>query len=106
MEERIRELSTIKVLGFYDREVTMYIYRETILLSAIGVLAGYGFGAWLHHYIITTVPPDNVLFDPTISWVAFVVPLVMITVITAGLGWMVNNKLKHVDMLEALKSVD
>ena len=106
VEERIRELSTIKVLGFYDREVTMYIYRETILLSAIGVLAGYGFGAWLHHYIITTVPPDNVLFDPTISWVAFVVPLVMITVITAGLGWMVNNKLKHVDMLEALKSVD
>ncbi|WP_339350733.1 ABC transporter permease [Bifidobacterium indicum] len=106
VEERIRELSTIKVLGFYDREVTMYIYRETILLSAIGVLAGYGFGAWLHHYIITTVPPDNVMFDPSIKWVAFAVPLVMIVIITAGLGWMVNRKLKHVDMLEALKSVD
>ncbi|MEK0307346.1 FtsX-like permease family protein [Bifidobacterium favimelis] len=106
VEERIRELSTIKVLGFYDREVTMYIYRETILLSAIGVLVGYGFGAWLHHYIITTVPPDNVMFDPSVSWVAFMVPLVMIVVITAVLGWYVNRKLRNIDMLEALKSVE
>ena len=106
VEERIRELSTIKVLGFYDHEVTMYIYRETILLSAIGVLAGYGFGAWLHHYIITTVPPDNIMFDPSIRWVAFAIPLVMIVVITAVLGWLVNHKLRNVDMLEALKSVD
>lgn len=106
VEERIRELSTIKVLGFYNREVTMYIYRETILLSVIGVLAGFGFGAWLHHYIITTVPPDNVMFDPSIRWTAFLVPLVMIVIITAMLGWLVNHKLQHLDMLEALKSVE
>ena len=104
--ERIRELSTIKVLGFYEREVTMYIYRETLLLSVFGVLAGYGFGAWLHRYIITAVPPEEVMFDPTIVWQAFVVPFVLIALITAALGWYVNRKLRKVDMLEALKSVE
>lgn len=106
VSERIRELSTIKVLGFYNRETTMYIYRETILLSVLGIVVGYGFGAWLHRYIITAVPPDDVMFDPTITWLAFVVPLVVVGLITAALGWFVNSKLKHIDMLEALKSVD
>jgi putative ABC transport system permease protein len=104
--ERIRELSTIKVLGFYNGEVTMYIYRETILLSALGILVGYVFGAGLQHYIITAVPPDNVMFDPGIAWPAFVVPLVVVTLITALLGYFVYQRLKHVDMLGALKSVD
>lgn len=70
VSERIRELSTIKVLGFHTSETTMYIYRETILLSLLGILAGYGFGEWLHRYIITEVPPDEVMFDPAISWIA------------------------------------
>lgn len=104
--ERIRELSTIKVLGFYDPEVTMYIYRETILLSCLGILAGYVFGAWLHSYILTAVPPDNVMFDPSISWTGFVVPLVSVTVITAVLGAYVNRHLSRINMLDALKSVD
>ena len=67
VSERIRELSTIKVLGFHTSETTMHIYRETILLSLLGILAGYGFGEWLHRYIITEVPPDEVMFDPAIS---------------------------------------
>lgn len=106
VSERVRELSTIKVLGFYNGETTMYIYRETILLSLLGIVVGYGFGAWLHRYIITAVPPDDVMFDPSITWLAFVVPLVVVGLITAALGWFVNSKLKHLDMLEALKSVD
>lgn len=106
VSERVRELSTIKVLGFYNGETTMYIYRETILLSVLGIIVGYGFGAWLHRYIITAVPPDDVMFDPSVSWLAFVVPLVVVGLITAALGWFVNSKLKHLDMLEALKSVD
>ncbi|MDF7641694.1 FtsX-like permease family protein [Bifidobacterium sp. ESL0784] len=106
VSERVRELSTIKVLGFYNGETTMYIYRETILLSILGIIVGYGFGAWLHRYIITAVPPDDVMFDPSITWLAFVVPLVVVGLITAALGWFVRSKLKHLDMLEALKSVD
>lgn len=74
VSERIRELSTIKVLGFHTSETTMYIYRETILLSLLGILAGYGFGEWLHRYIITEVPPDEVMFDPAISWIALAAP--------------------------------
>lgn len=106
VSERIRELSTIKVLGFYDKEVTMYIYRETIYLSLIGILVGYFFGELLHHYIIVTVPPDDVMFNPALNYIPFLYPLAIITIITIILGIFVNNKLKKLDMLSALKSVD
>ncbi len=106
VSERIRELSTIKVLGFHTNETTMYIYRETILLSGLGILAGYGFGAWLHGYIITEVPPDEVMFDPALGWKAFIVPLAVVSVVLAILGWVVYRHLKTVDMFAALKSVE
>lgn len=104
--ERIRELCTIKVLGFYDRETTMYIYRETIFLSAIGIVVGWIIGILLHNYILTVVPPDEVMFDPKLWIGAYIIPFVTITVVTFVLKFYVNNKLKNVDMLEALKSVD
>nr|WP_274619177.1 FtsX-like permease family protein [Bifidobacterium amazonense] len=106
VSERIRELSTIKVLGFHSDETTMYIYRETIVLSALGILAGYGFGAGLHRYIIAEVPPDEVMFDPALGWPAFVVPFALVAVVLAALGWVVYRQLKTVDMLAALKSVE
>lgn len=106
VSERIRELSTIKVLGFHTSETTMYIYRETILLSLLGILAGYGFGEWLHRYIITEVPPDEVMFDPAISWIALAAPAIVVAVALAVLGWIVYRQLETVDMLEALKSVE
>lgn len=104
--ERIRELSTIKVLGFFDKEVTMYIYRETIILSIIGIIFGWGFGIFLHNYILNVVPPDNVMFNPVIWIGAYIIPLITVSLITLILKIYVNNKLKNVDMLEALKSVD
>lgn len=106
VSERIRELSTIKVLGFYDKEVTMYIYRETILLTILGILAGFGIGEILHQYIITVVPPDDVMFNPALGGGSFLIPTLIIGVVTTILGFVVNYRLKHVDMLEALKSVD
>lgn len=106
VSERIRELSTIKVLGFYDPEVTMYIYRETIILSAIGIIVGWFIGMALHSYILAVVPPDEVMFNP-VKWIgAYIIPFVVITVISYVLKYVVNHKLKSVDMLEALKSVD
>lgn len=106
VSERIRELSTIKVLGFHSSETTMYIYRETIAESLIGILCGYVFGAWLHRYIITEVPPDEVMFDPAITWGAFVAPVIVVGVVLAALGWVVYRRLRTVDMLAALKSVE
>ena len=106
VSERIRELSTIKVLGFYDPEVTMYIYRETIILSAIGIVVGWFIGMALHSYILAVVPPDEVMFNP-VKWIgAFIIPFIVITGISYVLKYVVNHKLKSVDMLEALKSVD
>lgn len=106
ISERIRELSTIKVLGFFDGEVTMYIYRETMLLTALGILVGYVLGVWFRNYIITVVPPDNVMFDPTFAPYVFIIPLVIVSAITALLGVVVSRRLRDVDMLEALKSVE
>lgn len=106
VSERIRELSTIKVLGFYNGEVTMYIYRETLILSLFGIIVGYGFGFLLHRYIITAVPPDDVMFNPELWITTFIIPAIIIAVTTVVLGFFINKKLKHVDMLEALKSVE
>jgi putative ABC transport system permease protein len=106
VSERIRELSTIKVLGFYNKEVTMYIYRETILLSLFGILAGFGLGDVLYRYIISVVPPDDVMFNPALGAKAFLVPILVVCVITVILGMVINRRLKKVNMLEALKSVE
>ncbi|MFC0265509.1 FtsX-like permease family protein [Alloscardovia macacae] len=106
VSERIRELSTIKVLGFFNKEVTMYIFRETILLTAAGILVGYGLGDALFQYIITVVPPDEVMFNPGLGAKAFVVPVIVVGVITAALGVLIHHRLTKVDMLQALKSVE
>ena len=104
--ERIRELCTIKVLGFYDNEVTMYIYKEAIFLSIIGVIVGWIIGILLHTYILVAVPPAEVMFDPKVTISSYIVPAVVIAFVTFVLKYYVNNRLKVVDMLEALKSVD
>lgn len=104
--ERIRELSTIKVLGFLNKEVTLYIYRETILLSVIGIVVGLLFGRVLHRVIIETVAPGFVMFNPAVGWFVYVLPSVIVIVILVALGYMVNHLLQLIDMLEALKSVD
>lgn len=106
VSERIRELSTIKVLGFFDEEVTMYIYRETILLTALGILVGFLGGDILYQYILDVVPPDAVMFNPALGAKAFVIPTLVVSLITVILGFKIHHRLQNVDMLEALKSVD
>lgn len=104
--ERIRELSTIKVLGFYNREVTMYIYRESIYLSFIGILVGFVLGTALHRYMLAIIPPDTVLFNPALGYLTYAIPAGVVILILFLLGLVVNHWLKKVDMLEALKSVE
>lgn len=104
--ERIRELSTIKVLGFFNNEVTMYIYRETICLSIIGIIAGIFGGKILHKVILDKVAPAEIFFNPNIEVWVYILPVILVIAILYVLGVIVNHKLKKVDMLEALKSVD
>ena len=104
--ERIRELSTIKVLGFHNKEVTLYIYRETISLSLIGILVGIFAGRALHSFLLQMIAPDAILFNPEVALRVYLIPIVSIIAILILLGFMVNHNLRRVDMLEALKSVD
>ncbi|WP_105115449.1 FtsX-like permease family protein [Streptococcus suis] len=104
--ERIRELSTIKVLGFYSKEVTMYIYRESIYLSLIGILVGFVMGLGLHRYMISIIPPESIMFNPALGYLIYLVPAAVVIAILVVLGLVVNQWLKKVDMLEALKSVE
>ena len=104
--ERIRELSTIKVLGFHNKEVTLYIYRETMVLSLVGIVLGLVAGHYLHQFLIQMISPATILFYPQVSWEVYALPIVAVTVILALLGLFVNHHLRKVDMLEALKSVE
>ena len=104
--ERIRELSTIKVLGFHNKEVTLYIYRETILLSIIGILLGLVGGYYLHQFLIAMIAPDAILFYPKVGLGVFLFPVGGMILLLILLGIYVDHYLRKVDMLEALKSVD
>ena len=104
--ERQRELATLKVLGFYDQEVSQYVFRENILLTMAGVLVGVLFGIFLHRYVITTVEVDAVMFGRNINPISFLYS----GLITCGFSLFVNFtmhfKLKKINMVESLKSVE
>ena len=106
ISERIREIATIKVLGFYDNEVEMYVYRENIVLSIIGSLVGLVLGVFLHRYIMNVIEMDDVIFPHKIFWYSYFIS-VAITII---FGLMVNlamkKRLKRIPMVESLKSVE
>ena len=106
INERKRELATIKVLGFYDKEVSAYVYRENILLTILGSIFGIFFGILLHRFIIVTVEVDVCMFGRNISVFSYVIS----ALITYGFSILVNGvmyfKLKKIDMVESLKSVE
>lgn len=104
--ERIRELSTIKVLGFHNKEVTLYIYRETILLSVVGMIVGLVSGFYLHQFLIQMIAPGTFRFQPKVGWEVYLIPVLAVSTILTILGFFVNHYLRKVDMLEALKSVE
>lgn len=104
--ERIRELSTIKVLGFFDKEVTMYIFKETILLSGIGIILGLISGYYLHQLLMTLMGASNMNFGTDVDLYVYLVPVITITLLIIGLGFIVHLSLKRLDMLDALKSDD
>ncbi|MGH2275916.1 FtsX-like permease family protein [Streptococcus uberis] len=104
--ERLRELSTVKVLGFHDSEVTLYIYRETVILSTLGIAIGIVVGRYLHSYIMTVISAANMNFGKDVDLYVYLIPIIAIVLLVFALGIIVHTKLKKLNMLEALKSVD
>lgn len=104
VSERMRELSTIKVLGFYDGEVTMYIVRENIILTILGIIVGYGVGNILTAYILHQAATEAVIFPLTIHWVGYVTATILMILFTAIVMYVTHKRLQHVDMIAALQS--
>lgn len=104
--ERKRELATLKVLGFYDKEVTEYVYRENILLTLIGSVFGMLLGKILHRFIIVTVEIDSVMFGRNINTISFVYAFLLTVVFSLFVNGVMYFKLKKINMVESLKSVE
>ncbi len=104
--ERQRELATLKVLGFYDQEVSQYAFRENVLLTIIGVIAGAAFGILLHRYVITTVEVDAVMFGRNIKPLSFLYSALFTCGFSVFVNMVMHFKLKKIDMVESLKSVE
>lgn len=106
VSERIRELSTLKVLGFYPKEVLMYIYRETNILTGVGIVTGVGVGYAFHAYIMALLPPATAMVAPGLTWTNIIISIGLTIGFSLIVMGLMNRKIQSVDMLEALKSVD
>ena len=106
ISERIREIATIKVLGFYDNEVSAYIYRENIILSIIGTIVGLGLGKILHQFIMVTVEIQSMMFGRVISTKSYIIAAVLTIIMSCFVNFVMYYKLKNVKMVESLKSID
>ena len=106
ISERVREIATIKVLGFYDPEVSMYIYRENIILTFIGTMVGLVMGIYLHRYIMTTVEMDNIMFGLDLEPISYVYSVLLTLLFAVMVNAFMHYKLRRIPMVESLKSVD
>lgn len=104
--ERQRELATLKILGFYDGEVASYVYRENILLTIIGSVVGMVLGNLLHRYIILTVEVEEAMFGRQIHWQSYLYSFLFTVAFSLFVNWVMFYKLKKIDMVESLKSVE
>ena len=104
--ERIRELATLRVLGYYDGELALYVYRENFILTLFGILAGVFMGKWLHSFTITTVEVDVIMFGRVVHPISYLWCILL----TLGFAFIVNFimffRLRRIDMVESLKSVE
>ncbi len=104
--ERIREIATLKVLGFHDQEVNSYIFKEVLLLTVIGGLAGLPLGVAEHHFIMNVINMDMMMFGMNISLFSFSVSFVITLVFTLLVSMFMRRHLRDIAMVESLKSVE
>ena len=106
INERVRELATIKVLGFYDKEVSAYIYRENNISTALGILLGLVLGTILEQFALVVVEADNMMFAPDLPYTVFLYSAVLTAVFAGFINLIIHFKLKKIDMVESMKSVE
>ncbi|MDF9824820.1 putative ABC transport system permease protein [Breznakia sp. PF5-3] len=104
--ERQRELATLKVLGFYDNETYNYIFRETIAISIIACILGLFGGSFLYKAVVVTVEPSSIFLTRSLSWESYALAVILTMFFTLIVNMFLIPKIKHIDMLESLKSVD
>ncbi len=106
IEERKRELATIKLLGFYNIELSNYVFRENIILTLIGAVLGLVLGVYLNFFVISTAEVDMVMFGRQTGILCYVFAFLMTIVFATIINLMMNKELRKIDMIESLKSVE
>lgn len=106
INERVRELATIKVLGFYDREVSAYVYRENNISTALGILFGLVLGAVLEQFALVVVEADNLMFAPDLPATVFLYSALLTLLFAWFINILIHFKLKKINMVESMKSVE
>ena len=104
ISERKREISTLKVLGFYDEEVDSYITRENYFITIVGILLGIFLGGYISHYVIKTCEPHDLLFLKQIKTSSYIISALIASAFTIIVSFITHNSLKKIDMIESLKS--
>ena len=104
--ERQRELATIKLLGFYDKEVSAYVYRENIVLTVFGILMGCFMGHWLHIYLVRSTEIDLMMFGRQTAMSAYVYAAILTMIFSVLVNVLAHFKMKKIDMVESLKSAE
>ena len=104
ISERQRELATIKVLGFFNHEVTLYIVRENVIFTLFGILFGFAIGRALTWFILVMSSTDLITFPLVINWKSYAISALMTCVFSAIVMYVTHHKLKNINMIEALKS--
>ena len=106
IDERKREIATIKVLGFYDGEASSFIFRENIVNTVVGALAGLGLGVIMHQYIIRTVELDFITFGKVIQPASYAYAAALTFLFTLVVNAAMSGDIRNIDMIESLKSVE
>ena len=104
--ERVREIATIKVLGFFDGETSAYIYRENIISTLLGIAIGLGLGKLLHYFVVITAEVDIVLFNRELIWWAYIFGGLFTVFFAFAVNLALHFKLRRIDMVESLKSAE
>lgn len=106
ISERMREIATIEVLGFTEKEVNQYVNRETLILAAIGAIAGLVLGIWLHGMIMNLAEMDDIRFGRTILPLSFVIAFALTMIFAFCINWIMKFRLRKIEMVESLKAVE